>query len=685
MATAERSYVDPTAQIMQSLLNMGGTKQTTSAGGNIAPLQQVFGEQAKGITPEGATALIQSIFQTGMQGVPQLQTSYGQAVGARNRTNSPLALAMQDMMLKLTQEAQKQLGANQAAAASTANNIATATRTQTQTSRPKASAAQLLPFLLANAGKLKGLKDIFGNDMASAGGTNLGGVSGNDLSLFYDMGAGPATSGGDSFGPSGSDMSLFYDMGAGPDTSGSSLGDFGIGNAGPSMGFSDAGFGDFASGGGLESSVDFGNLFFAEGGLVSSGSGKYVNIAAEKAFNSGGDEKEKKAGSDDDRKNPIEEFNNTKRPGKRDTSNATDVEYRPKKSIGVRLFDAINGRGYANGGMVTRKPAGYADGGLTRRASEDITSVGGGNPFNLRTATGGDIRGVTYNMANDPLIALRQMFVEPEAPAKPQGGGSGNWQRTGEVAGGGESGPGAVGGSDSGLGLPGSVATGLGMASGLVGVPGGLIGMANASNNSQAVASTLGMIGAMLTGNPMVGMIVNSLVAQSNAGAPASTPGSVAASNANNAAANSGMDPLDAMVAFITGVQADSQGLPVSVNSHGATVGGNVGPTGVSTEGGIGVGDSSGTGVGTAGDGGVGGGSGPGGGSGGSGTAMAKGGEVDGPKGRDVIPAYLTDGEYVVRNEVVEGLGVEFFDMINSLFGGPAPGTARGQQQRGGQ
>jgi hypothetical protein len=52
------------------------------------------------------------------------------------------------------------------------------------------------------------------------------------------------------------------------------------------------------------------------------------------------------------------------------------------------------------------------------------------------------------------------------------------------------------------------------------------------------------------------------------------------------------------------------------------------------------------------------------------GGGFRKGGEVDGPGGprSDSIVARLSDGEYVIRADVVEKLGVPFFDAINSMF-----------------
>ncbi len=53
------------------------------------------------------------------------------------------------------------------------------------------------------------------------------------------------------------------------------------------------------------------------------------------------------------------------------------------------------------------------------------------------------------------------------------------------------------------------------------------------------------------------------------------------------------------------------------------------------------------------------------------GVAAASGGQVRGPKGRDVIPAWLTDEEYIISAPRVRQFGRQFFDLIN--FAGRLP------------
>lgn len=200
------------------------------------------------------------------------------------------------------------------------------------------------------------------------------------------------------------------------------------------------------------------------------------------------------------------------------------------------------------------------------------------------------------------------------------------------------------GAASSGLGTN---PTGLSLGLSSVGVSApGLAGLASAPNNTSAVnstvsglASSIGGLAAGLPGAIVSGLVSSLLMGQANAGTP-STPGAVAASNANNAATNTGMDPLDAFMAFI-----------------GASDQGDSTAPGVSTSGGIGVGDSSGASVGTSGDGGV-----------GAGAAMKGGGKVPGddPTHSDTVEANLTAGEFVINRNATQ-MFRPILEMINNM------------------
>ena len=49
---------------------------------------------------------------------------------------------------------------------------------------------------------------------------------------------------------------------------------------------------------------------------------------------------------------------------------------------------------------------------------------------------------------------------------------------------------------------------------------------------------------------------------------------------------------------------------------------------------------------------------------------LAGGGQVSGPSGTDVIPARLTDGEFVMSKGAVDAFGTDFMESINAAGGG---------------
>ena len=49
---------------------------------------------------------------------------------------------------------------------------------------------------------------------------------------------------------------------------------------------------------------------------------------------------------------------------------------------------------------------------------------------------------------------------------------------------------------------------------------------------------------------------------------------------------------------------------------------------------------------------------------------LAGGGQVSGPSGTDVIPARLTDGEFVMSKGAVDAFGTDFMESLNAAGGG---------------
>lgn len=144
------------------------------------------------------------------------------------------------------------------------------------------------------------------------------------------------------------------------------------------------------------------------------------------------------------------------------------------------------------------------------------------------------------------------------------------------------------------------------------------------------------------------------------------------AAAANAVASVTGMDPMDALMS-VTDAFGTASGTASVASDADAVAVGDEGTVGFGDMGfGDGGGDGGGGGGGSAGPGGPGGASpssGPGDGSDGTGgTAWKHGGEVSGPGTgtSDSIHARLSDGEYVIPADVVDRLGVGFFDALRA-------------------
>lgn len=417
-ATADKiPYSDPSAQIADLFLKLGGQNQTgtttsTSSAdpASIDALHQLLTTQLGQTTPEGISALINSIFTEGARKVPGIQTAYGQAVGARASGNSPSQLALGDLQTQLSAEAMKQLMTAQVNAGQTASRLADVTGSKTastsQVTKPRA--ITYLPFALGQLGKLKGYAGDVGKVFGMGQGSDVSaGMPPNPFS--FDAGGAAINPGMDLSG-SGADL---FNFGFGGNDAPLDLGGF-ASDMGSSIASGAAG--DAAGG------FDFGNfdLGFADGGLVDLTKMKITNPAAEAAFNSGGDE-EKASGTT--KKAPADS------KAVADTNQEKDITGR--KSLAVRLIDHIRGYdkmpGYANGGMV--KAPGYAGGGQVARAdyTKGITDY---------LSSGGRLRGYdsTGFSSYDPVTAaMNSLFNAPQVAAratpglpKPEAGAAGS-------------------------------------------------------------------------------------------------------------------------------------------------------------------------------------------------------------------------------------------------------------------
>lgn len=575
MAVAEQVRVDPTAGIIQSILNMGGTKEKTSSStsvdpGALANLQAILNQQMGSTTPEGSANLLRAIFQGGLEQVPGLATTYGQAAGARSSNNSPLQIAMQDMMLKLTNEGAKQVSANQVNAANTAGTIANATKTTntTGTKAPKLSALQLAPFLLGAASKFKG--GIPGFDQAVSQFDNF--ITGGSPLPAPVVDAGFGGSAGINMGAlAGQSADVFgFDFGAPTSAALSTATDFGFGGS-DAMGFdfgssvaSDVGASSLFDTAGTEF-LEGGFLGFEKGGLVGR-DGKVPHTGKPRHYASGG------------------------YISASDTSNLRDTSGQAIR--GSTINDSITD-------VIPRILAGAGGSGSISRPSSRTTAS----------------------------IPLDKKLPISEAMESAGESSVGSGIATGQVATPEEAAAAALGFAITMGAVP-------------LGVPAALgIGLSNMMGHPATPISPISPLVSAITG-----FISNAI----------GGPGSQGDPNASNEAAPEG----------VSGMSVGPVGVGNGISTTGQSIG--IGMGGFGGFGGIGdssVGDSGDSGsVGDAASAGVGGG------------GFSKGGDVSGPKGKDKIPAYLSDGEYVINKNTVAAFGIDFFDAINSMFAGAKRG-----------
>lgn len=313
-------------------------------------------------------------------------------------------------------------------------------------------------------------------------------------------------------------------------------------------------------------------------------------------------------------------------------------------------------KGYATGGMVDLTNTGLRKSGPNYESgigvSMDSQSVSDAVAKSLLDNSPMQASGTkSANTAGLNVAAGGQSVANKSASSKSKDEGSIYTNDGGDGnAGTGVSGVGTTG---SGIGVSSGVAGVAGVGMGMAGVSApGMMGLANASTNTQAVNSVVSAI-ASVVASPVVGLVVNALMSGAS-GDNSSTVGDVAASNANAAADANGMDTMDAMMSML-GATATGQGIAVGTvdQNTGTAVGAGPGPAGVSTDGGVGVGTSSGDSVGT--------------GDGSPGDAFKSGGKVNGPgtATSDSILARLSDGEHVTKTSSVNLFGEKFMNAVN--------------------
>lgn len=231
-------------------------------------------------------------------------------------------------------------------------------------------------------------------------------------------------------------------------------------------------------------------------------------------------------------------------------------------------------------------------------------------------------------------------------------------------------------------GLSSTTSSALGAVAGLTGVPGlsGLVGLATSNNPANSFASMAVSAAATAAGGPVAGLIASAIMSALNSQTSQSQSNAGGGNNGVGGASQGEVGNTTASVSVGEATADDGTvavGAPVGTTSE--TIDADSGGDG---NGGGGTGSAGGPGSGSdggAGDSGVGGDSAGDGSSGSAGTsaggdAWAHGGEISGPGTgvSDSILARVSDGEYIIPADVVEALGVPFFDKLRDKYHTPA-------------
>jgi len=229
-------------------------------------------------------------------------------------------------------------------------------------------------------------------------------------------------------------------------------------------------------------------------------------------------------------------------------------------------------------------------------------------------------------------------------------------------------------------GDPGSIspgqALGLGLSLALGNIPGFAAQIASIQTNNQAIAPT---VQALMTNDPIMQAIqAAKAITALASGADASPLGITGMSVSPESMANTSLGlslglatPGPNAIAGPMSVANPANLSPPTIESIIANAAADAANA---AAGSVGLGSGGSLGSDSSDSGSVGVGDGAGGGGDGSPGGFKRGGEVDGPGTgtSDSIPARLSDGEYVIPADVVERLGVGFFDRLRAQFHTPA-------------
>jgi hypothetical protein len=316
--------------------------------------------------------------------------------------------------------------------------------------------------------------------------------------------------------------------------------------------------------------------------------------------------------------------------------------------------------GYANGGIVeSNKDRVYAQGGNGYNANTGLRPTGGVYGIDLTSdsndaVVGKIIRDNTRATTQGAQVVSNPIRTPVAAGANSFGGislGENSGSATGDVNGGtpGMEGQGSTLGSVTGLSGAGISAAASAVTNGMFGasVP-GLGGLIGAKDNEAALRSmgitALGMV------NPALGLlaaVVSSATKSSGLGASAAGPGQA---DPGKPGTPTSLDALMSMTdAFGTATDTssnDGRGAESSAGQAGNSAGGTTGTGADGTTGSTSAGGD---------------------------AVAANGGHIEGPGTgtSDSIDIKISDGEYVIPADVVEALGVPFFDKLKSRYHTP--------------
>lgn len=599
------------AGIADVLKLFGGSKASSTTSSDTSALQGVLGD----LKSQDPAKLLQTIFTQAGGQIPGLQAAMSNAVGARSGGNSAVNAILQKLLQQTTLLGQQQLVDQQQKNLQTQVQAADAIARGNTTTKQKS-----------------------GTDLSKAA-TTLGLLSAGNKLLNSDFGekAKNLFSGiTDGIGSTASNVASVA-----PSLSFAAPADYGPVTSGVSSGVSD--FTDLAS--------NTGDLFSGVGDLFTTSS------------QGGGSLFDFFGGSDGMAYEVPATFD------------GVDEVASTVADSGSWWDDITSFFGFADGGLVGRdNPRGYAEGGIVRS--------GGGRRSSAPTF---ELPAIERSVARTASPAVRSNIVSPRVSGK-----TGKLEDPIQDSGGTEQEASTVGNSANAM----SLGQALGIAAmGLTGnVPGMAMGMISAAN------PTMGAIGkAGLTAmNPTPIGVVSSLLGLINAINASSPSPSSSIGGLSSASDNTGFGTNSGGIAGDAGYglggtnaslgQAGNTGFSGGVGlglgnfgGIGAGIGSSIGNSGFgeSGSGGPGAGDGS---AGSSGDSGAGNsggvgeggssGSGEGGDAGVGGGEWKHGGKITGPgtSRSDSIPAMLSHGEYVIPADVVQKMGIDFFDSLKANF-----------------